>query len=211
MSSPYSAESLAEVPEGDLVRRLLSDRHWRDRILRIHGIPENVNDYPEVLHDELGKQGDIDILVVDPMQPEFATAIQVKRVKVSARTFQTGRPNRLAAMAELHRQTSLLVELGFWQVFSYAFVMVDSREQNQGEYTFDGLTSELRATIASAITTTGLHASAGLIQFELTQPMDDSPLGTGTFFSRSLRMPTVQQQPERVTTWVGRVVAERDA
>ena len=34
----------------------------------------------------------------DPLRPELATAIQVKRVKVSARTFQTGRPNRLAAI-----------------------------------------------------------------------------------------------------------------
>ena len=210
MSSPYNAESLATVPEPELVRRLLADPHWRDRILRIHGIPENVNDYPEVIHDELGKSGDIDILVVDPTRPQFATGVQVKRVKVSAGAFQTGMPNRLTAIAKLHRQASLLVHLGFWQVFSYALVVVDSRELNQGKYAFDGLTRELRATIDGAITTTGLHTNAGFIQFELTQPMDDSPLGTGTFFSKIHRMPTVQPQPDGITTWVARVVAERD-
>jgi len=211
MSHTFSHESLADVAEGDLVRRLLADAHWRSRLLGLHGIPDDANDYPEVLLDDLGKKGDIDILVVNPSRPEFATAVQAKRIKVAAQTFQTGKPNRLVAVAELHRQTNLLVELGFWQVFSYAIVVVDSRTNNQGEYRYDGLTTELRTTINDSLTTEGLHQDAGFIRFELAQPIDHYPLGAGTFSIRLLRAPTLRPQPANVTNWVSRVVAERDA
>jgi hypothetical protein len=211
MSRTFSYESLADVAEGELVRRLLADAHWRSRLLGLHGIPTDGNDYPEVLLDDLGKKGDIDILVVNPSRPEFATAVQAKRIKVAAQTFQTGKPNRLVAVAELHRQTNLLVELGFWQVFSYAIVVVDSRTNNQGEYRYDGLTTELRTTINDSLTTEGLHQDAGFIRFELAQPIDHYPLGAGTFSTRLLRAPTVRPQPANVTKWVSRVVAERDA
>ena len=201
MTGPLSHESLADIPEGDLVHRILSDSHWRSRILRIDGIPE-ASVYREVPLDGLGAQGDIDILVSESAIPECATGIQVKRVKVSANTFQTGKPNRVSALPELHRQANLLVQLGFWQVFSYVLVVVDSRAQNKGAFTFEGLTNELRRTIRNAISSGGLHTHAGLIEFELAQPMDDYPLGTGTFFSRIHRMPTPTPQSEAVTKWL---------
>lgn len=210
MAHTFSHHSLADVPEGELVRRLLADAHWRSRLLGLHGIPTDANDYPEVLLDDLGK-GDVDILVVNPSRPEFATAVQAKRIKVAAQTFQTGKPNGLVAVAELHRQTNLLIELGFWQVLSCAIVAVDSRTNNQGEYRYDGLTTELRTTIDDSLTTEGLHQDAGFIRFELVQPIDHYPLGAGTFSIRLLRAPTVRPQPANVTKWVSRVVAERDA
>ena len=83
MSSPPLQESIAEIPEADLVRRLLADTYWRDRFLNIHGIPDRANTYPEVMLEPLGAMGDIDILAVDPNAPHFATGIQVKRVKVA--------------------------------------------------------------------------------------------------------------------------------
>lgn len=210
-SQTFSHESLAGVPEPKLVRRLLADAHWRSRLLGLHGIPTDANDYPEVLLDDLGKKGDVDILVVNPSRPEFATAIQAKCIKVAAQTFQTGKPNRLVAVAKLHRQTNLLVELGFWQVLCYAIVAVDSRTNNKGEYRYDGLTAELRKTINDSLTTEGLHQDAGFIRFELAQPIDHYPLGAGTFFMRQLRASTVRPQSANVTNWVNRVVAERDA
>lgn len=88
-----SFESITEIPEDQLVERLLADSHWRNqRLLNIYGIPKDVEVYPRVNHDKLGKQGDIDILVVNPNKPEFATAIQVKRIKVVDKTFEKDNP-----------------------------------------------------------------------------------------------------------------------
>ena len=211
MQQPLVHQSLASIPEGDLVKRLLSVPHWRERLLKIYGIPDDSVPHREVLLNSLGKEGDIDILLVSASRPDFTTAIQVKRIKVDARTFISGKPNRLSALSELHRQSNLLVELGFAQVFSYAIVVVDSRAQNNGEYSFEGLTNELRSMIDSVVSTTGLHTDAGFIQFEIAQPIDDVPLGTGTFSGRIHRMATPRSQSVRITEWAGNLVAKVDA
>lgn len=197
-----ASESIAEIPEPELVRRLLADPHWRERFLCIHGIPDEPRALSEVPLTGTRGEGDIDILAVDPSTPEEATAIQVKRIKVSQRTFETGLPNGFPAIKHLQRQSSLLVRLGFWQVFSYAIVVVDSRANNQGVYAFDGLTADLRSRIESALSMEGLHANVGFIQFELCQPIDHEPLSTGTFFAHIRRMPRTQPQPEAITAWV---------
>ena len=196
-------ESLAAIPEGDLVRRLLNDSHWRERILRLHGIPDGVKYFPEVELDGLGAEGDVDILAVDPTTPHLATAVQVKRVRVSEKSFaKDGKPNKLNEISILNRQASLLVELGFWQVFAFVFVVIDSRIRNVGQYAFEGLTSELRAKIERGISTEGLDARAGCIVYEFTQPMEDHPLNTGTFWGHIVRMPICAPQSLAVTKWV---------
>jgi hypothetical protein len=199
--SPY--ESLAAIPEKKLVRRLLADDHWRNRILRLHGIPDGVHYFPEVELKGLNAHGDIDILAVDPTTPHLATAVQVKRVRVSEKSFvEDGKPNKLREISKLNRQASLLVQLGFWQVFAFVFIVVDSRIRNAGQYRFDGLTTALRAIVDQGITTAGLDARAGCIVYEITQPMEDHPLGTGTFFGRIVRMRTCSPQNSNVTSWV---------
>lgn len=205
-------ESLASIPEGDLVRRLLADHHWRERILRIQGIPDEVKYFPELKLDGLGAEGDIDILAVDPRMPNLATAVQVKRVRVSEKSFEIdGRPNKLNEITKLNRQASLLVELGFWQVFAFVFVVVDSRIRNTGQYSFEGLTSELRTKIERGLSIEGLDARAGCIVYEFTQPMEDHPLGTGTFWGHIVRMPTCSPQSLAVTEWVASNVSRSDA
>ena len=102
MQQPLVHQSLASIPEGDLVKRLLSVPHWRERLLKIYGIPDDSVPHREVLLNSLGKEGDIDILLVSASRPDFTTAIQVKRIKVDARTFISGKPNRLSALSELH-------------------------------------------------------------------------------------------------------------
>jgi hypothetical protein len=202
-------QSLAEIPEGELVRRLLGEPHWQERFVGIHGIPDDARAYPEIPLDGLERKGDIDILLVDPSHPEFATVVQVKRIKVKAQTFASGRPNKLDAFDELKQQTNLLVDLGFAQVFSFAIVVVDSRAQNNGEYRFDGLTPALRDMIGSSLSLDGLATRAGVMHYEIVQPIDDPPLTTATSSSRLLRMPQVVSQPDAITAWVARVVEER--
>lgn len=198
-------ESLAMIKEADLVQRLISDPHWRGRLLGVHGIPADATPYPEVPLEALGREGDIDILVVHSSRPDLATAIQVKRIKVQANTFRSGSPNRLSALDELRRQTNVLVELGFAQVFCFAIVVVDSREHNRGEYRFDGLTAALRKTIE------GLSSNAGFVHYELVQPVDDVPLHAGTYSGKVLRLPKVRLQPPAITEWVKCVVRNANA
>ena len=208
---PFTQLSLAAIPEGELVRSLLAAPHWREWLLGLHGIPGAIRPYPEVQLASLGKQGDIDILLVEPGRPASAIAIQVKRAKVTESTFANGKPNKLDAIDELKKQTNLLVELGFSQVLAYVIVVVDSRTRNIDDFRFDGLTPELHKTIESALSTEGLAEQAGLVRFEIVQPMDFAPLTTGSNFIRSIRMPKAQVQPQSLTEWITKLVRERDA
>lgn len=213
MSQEFSCESIADIAEGKLVEKLLADPHYRyQRLLNIYGIPKDTEVYPEVNHNDLGNPGDIDILVVNPVKPEFATAIQVKRIKVVKKTFETNSPpNKLEALKELHWQANKLVDFGFWQVFSYALVVIDSRSNNKGKLCFDGLKNNVRLKLENPLMDSMNHLkdTAGFFCFELTQPMDFLPLTTGTFFSRSFRMPTPRQQPDNLTQWVSGVVTSK--
>ena len=208
---PFTQVSLAAIPEGELVRSLLAAPHWREWLLGLYGIPVAIRPYTEVQLASLGKQGDIDILLVEPGKPTSSIAIQVKRVKVTESTFANGKPNKLDAIDELKTQTNLLVGLGFSQVLAYVIVVVDSRTRNVGDFRFDGLTPELHRTIESALSTKGLAEQAGLVRFEITQPMDLAPLTTGSNFTRSIRMPKAQVQPQFLTEWVTKLMQERDA
>ena len=207
--SDFQHPSLAEIPESELVRALMADPHWRQRVVGIHGIPDDAHIYPEVELDDLGRKGDIDLLLADPCRPDFATVVQIKRIKVKQETFVSGRPNKLDALEELEHQSNLLADLGFAQVYSFVLVVVDSRAQNKGEYRFDGLTPHLRDMIASSLHLSGLRGRVGIVHCELVQPIDHPPLATGTSSVGLVRMPQVISQPEVITAWVARIIANR--
>ena len=96
MEASLRHKSLVDIPEGELVERLMGEPHWRERVVGLHGISSDVGVYLEVpLHGLPGEpKGDIDILLVPPGRPDFSTAVQVKRVKVGKSTFHTGMPGK---------------------------------------------------------------------------------------------------------------------
>ena len=65
-------QSLASIPEDSLVQHLLSDRHWRSRLLGIRGIPDDVLTIQLVLLVGApgGFEGDVDILLCAKNQPK---------------------------------------------------------------------------------------------------------------------------------------------
>lgn len=92
-------------------------------------------------------------------------------------------------------------------------VVIDSRannkrSNNKGDYCFDGLNNNVRLKLENPLMESKniLKDTAGFISFELIQPMDFPPLTTGTFFSKSFRMPTLRQQPDYLTQWVRSVI-----
>jgi len=200
----WAHASLADIPERELVAKLMSDMQWRERLVGIHGIPFNAEFALEVPLDGLphDPKGDIDILLAAPSHPEVSTAVQVKRVKVSGGSFPSGNPNKLGELGMGYRQANLLWEIGFSQVYIFILVVVDSRSINKQLPSYGGLTPDLRAKIENVISTEGLLPSIGLLRYEFVQPMDAAPLSVGTFASGLIRLATEQTQPSDVTNWV---------
>jgi len=157
-------------------------------------------DFPKAL------SGDIDILLVPPDRAELSIAIEVKRVKVAATAFAGGRPNKLKEIAKAYQQANRLAEAGFSQVYCFLLVVVDSRSNNEGRFSYEGLTTSLKQLIDTAISIEGLNDRVGLVHFEFVQPIDDEPLGSGTYGGDMKRLAIPVDQPEEVTAWIARLL-----
>jgi hypothetical protein len=201
--------SIAEIPERELVGRLLADPYWSFRLFNIKGIPKD----PVVRRDVdlTGApgdfKGDVDILLCDPARPDQAVAHQVKRIKFGARLVERGWPNTLQEYEEAVRQANLLARIGFSQVYLYVLMVVDAREHHLGKVSYAGLTTKQRAMIHSRVSTVGLENRVGLFQLEFVQPMDYAPLATATYGGDFRRHAEPVAQPEELTEWVRQQIA----
>jgi len=202
-------KSIANIPEAELIDLLIRDPQWHSRILEIHGIQSGSLVFQRVSLSGLpgGPRGDVDILLIVPGRPDLATAIEIKRIKVSASSLRTQQPNKLRELKRGVQQVNMLAKIGFSQVYFFVFVVVDSREQNAGRISFDGLPAEMRRSIVQVILPSGLEPRVGLIHYEFVQSMDDEPLKTGAFSGDLIRLAEPITQPSEVTAWVHQRIA----
>ena len=197
--------SLADLTESVLLRELMADPSWwQGRIVNVVGFPDVAQYLREVSCTGLPGEplGDIDVLVIPDDAPERSIAIQAKRIKVGPKAFVTGKPNLLGKLPKLRQQANLLAEVGFSQTYCYVFVVVDSRVNNKGEFHYDGLDQNLTERLESIDLLPGLDERVGVMRFEMVQPVDDRPLGAGTFAGRCVRIAKEQAQTPEVTEWV---------
>jgi hypothetical protein len=202
---PLLHDSIADITEGQFITRVLADVHHRESIFNIKGLEldgATVREGVQLHKFRKGLSGDIDILVLPAGHPERATAIQVKRFKVGTKAVRTGRPNGLGEFKKGIKQANRNADLGFFQVYLWVFVLVDTREQNAGRFTYDGVDSLLRSRIHQAISPAGLHPRVGLMNFEWVQPMDRAPLEFGTYGGHLQRLANPADQPADLTEWL---------
>jgi hypothetical protein len=206
--------SLADVPEDELVEVLLSSPYWRSNLFCWEGIPKNAIDRQRVLLNAAPghPQGDADILLCAPGQPERTVAYQVKKVKVGMSQFRFSAPSKLQELKEAVRQANLLADMGFWKVFLYVITVVDSREQNldqisRGEITYAGLSNDLKYKINQAVSNsvTGLNPRVGLAEIDLTQATDNAPFTIDASGAKLHRRATEVPQSEQLTSWISGV------
>jgi hypothetical protein len=209
----FKHASITEIPEALLIKRLMSNTYRRPYLLSIRGIPPQSIPFQRVPLRGLpgGPEGDVDILLCVPDQPGLATAIEVKRIKVGTRALRNRRPNKLTGLRKGVRQANLLAGIGFWQVYLYVFVVVDSREQNAGRITYKGIPTELQASIGRVIPPNGLDSRVGLMYLQFVQPMDYEPLHVGADYCHLVRLAKPAAQSAAVTAWVAQVTAARPA
>jgi hypothetical protein len=214
MSRPSLTQhpSIADVPEKNLVRRIREDWYAWDALINIKGLPDKPTVHLEVPLDGAPGQpkGDIDILLHELGAPALATAIEVKRIKVSTKAFEAGgSPNGRPGFEEGVVQANRRAEMGFHQVYLYVLVVVDARENNlrrhgSGEITYDGLTPDLRTKIRNAISLQSLRPGVGLVVHEFIQSMDNTmSLGdSGGAHRWTLGTAAPDPQPADPTAWI---------
>jgi hypothetical protein len=208
MSAPVLAHiSIADIPEGKLVDRILSDPLWGLEFFQFAGMPSGMMNRQSVsLESAPGNtKGDIDVLFCAPGLPEQAVAYQVKRIKFGINQLRNGTPGKVEEFKKLTRQANLLARMGFWQVYADVVVVVDAREQNAGKVTYQGLSSKMKSLVSSNISTQFLDERVGLGVLEFTQPMDHAPFTVGTHGLHVRRFAKPERQNEELSRWVADV------
>lgn len=207
-------ESLAEIPEDKLVDRIVGDMMWGREFFQFHGMPSGMTNRQCVpLQTAPGNpKGDIDVLFSAPRLPEQAVAYQTKRIKCGINQLRNGTFGKLEEFKKLAQQANLLAQIGFWQVYACAIVVVDAREQNaeegkSGKLVFHGLSSELRSRLETAVSsaTQLFDAQVGFGLMEFVQTMDAAPLTVGTHGLHVRRFAKPATQSEALTAWVADV------
>lgn len=214
---PLAHESLAEIPEDKLVDRIVTDIQWGREFFQYSGMPSGMESRQCVpLQTAPGNpKGDIDVLFSAPSLPEQAVAYQIKRVKCGINQLRNGTFGKLEEFKKLAQQTNLLAQMGFWQVYACAIVVVDAREQNAkeanaGKMTFKGLSSEMRSKVESAVSsaTQLFDARAGFGVMEFVQTMDSAPFTVGTHSLHVRRFAKSAAQGKELTEWVAGVFSK---
>jgi hypothetical protein len=210
-------ESLAEIPEDKLVDRIVTDIIWGREFFQFHGMPSGMMNRQRVsLQTAPGApKGDIDVLFSAPNLPEQSVAYQIKRIKFGINQLRNGTPGKLQEFKKLTQQANLLAQMGFWQVYACAIVVVDAREQNAeeqktGKLTFAGLSSEMRSKVETAVSsaTQFFDARVGFGVMDFTQTMDSAPFTHGTHGLHVRRFSKPAEQSEELTKWVAGIFSK---
>ncbi len=214
---PFVHESLAEIPEDKLVDRIVTDILWGREFFQFYGMPSGMVSRQGVsLNTAPGNpKGDIDVLFCAPDKPEQAVAYQIKRIKLGVNQLRNGTPSKLREFKKLSQQANLLAGMGLWQVYADAIVVVDAREQNAREQnaekvTFQGLSSEMRSKVESAVSfaTQLFDTRVGFGVMEFIQTMDSAPFTVGTHGLHIRRFAKPSPQSEELTKWVAEVFSK---
>jgi len=147
-----------------------------------------------------------------PNQPELATAISVKRIKCRADALGNVRINKLHELTKATDQANRLAEVGFHMVYSFVFVAIDTREQNNAEkISYEGLSAEPEQLVHSVVTVQELTQRVGLYRTDYVQSVDGNPLHSGTFLGCLLRNATPVRQADSLTEWISQVMLREEA
>lgn len=204
-------ESLAELHEDKLVDRIVSDIMWGREFFQFHGMPSGMKNKQCVsLQTAPGApRGDIDVLFSAPNIPEHSVAYQIKRIKLGINQLRNETPGKLQEFKKLSQQANLLAQMGFWQVYAYAIVVVDAREQNaeeekSGKLVFTGLSSELRSRLETALSsaTQLFDTPVGFGEMQFIQTMDSAPFTVGTHSLHIRRFAKPAAQSKALSEWI---------
>ncbi len=127
---------------------------------------------PRTLWKDARGPGDIDVLAIDPARPEYALAIEVKRVKMPASSYWTSMPNKLEGIDKGREQVERLRQIGFHRNYLLIAVVADGRERADVNFASRGPTPELIKAVRGKLHSLEFHPDVGVVVVEVTQPVD---------------------------------------
>jgi len=173
-SNKKNVESVKTPPEAWIVRWLLSYGEPRNLLLSHLSPAEPPCVFAEVkepvVQNPQKKPGDIDILFYPTGLPQQSTAVECKRVKVTAHGEDKDTVNKIENIGIGVKQANGLAEMGFYRCFLAVIVVVDGRERREYNVLSRSMSDPTFQRIYEFPLREDLHPDVGIVFVEIIQP-----------------------------------------
>lgn len=188
-------KSILDLKESEVAKFIVE--HFGSEVLKELGINTKVKIIYEA--KEINKNGDLDILIVDPLAANETILLECKRIKVKIEEDQSERVNKLNNLKVLVGQVNDRIKRGFYKVYLTVLIVCDGRNKIANNILFNHASSHTLESIYTHPYLDKLDPKAGILSLEPSQlTSKDFKLQSGCAIYE-MRKPTSQQQPEDLT------------
>jgi len=160
-----------------------------------------INTKMEIFYEVKGiiENGDLDILMIDPLEPQEAIVFECKRIKVKIEENQNQKVNKQNDLKKLVQQVNDRIKRGFNRVYLTIIIVCDGRDKIANNIFFNNPSSETLKLIYESDHFKKLDKKAGMLSLEpsqLTSKDYNKQAGIGI---NEIRKPMPQEQPKELT------------
>ena len=198
----YKHENILDVKEPDLVPFVLNN--FGTSLFNSLKIPLTYKPFHNI-GKPLIDEGDLDLLLVNPEQPQFTYELEFKRIKIKY-DIQLGETiNKLKDLEIGIKQVKKRLEIGFHKCYFVILSVFYGEEKEANNIFFKKASSKTLDLIYDSKYLKQLDKRAGIVGLEITQPTSknfNEQCGMPTYI---LRSPSPQIQPLALTDTIDKL------
>jgi hypothetical protein len=188
-------KSILDLKESEVANFIVE--HFGYDLFNVLAIDSKV----EIIYEAEGiiENGDLDIIIIDPLASHEIVLLECKRIKVEIREDQTEKVNKVKDLKELVGQVNDRIKRGFHKVYLTVFIVCDSRHKIANNILFNHTSSKTLESIYTHPYLDKLDPKAGILFVEpsqLTAKDYNLQAGCGIY---EMRKPIPQQQNDELT------------
>ena len=168
---------VTEKTESEIVSWLFGEHYIREHLFKKFKIEKPVyrlNTRQPIIENTNVKPGDIDILICGAEKPQYAIAIECKRVKVEVNTIDNDKINKINDIIEGIKQANSLHKMGFHNTYLGIIVEIDGRNKVSCNTISRGFSNNTYIRIYNFPQRERLKKEVGIIFIEIIQPTENS-------------------------------------
>lgn len=188
-------ESILNLNESEVAKFIVE--HFGYDLFKVLGINTRVKIFYEA--EGIIENGDLDILIVDPINPHETILLECKKIKVKIDEDQSEKVNKVEDLYELVGQVNDRIKRGFHKVYLTVLIVCDARNKIANNILFNHASTKTLESIYTHPYLDKLDSKAGILFLEpsqLTAKDYNRQSGCGI---KEMRKPTTQQQPQNLT------------
>ena len=202
----YKEHNILNVTEPDIVPFIL--KNFGYSLFTSLNIPLTYKPFPNV-EKPLIDEGDLDLLLVNPMQPHFTYELEFKRIKIKY-DFKLGETiNKLNDLEKAVKQVKKRLEIGFHKCYLVIVSVFYGEDKEANNIFFKKASSKTLDLIYDSDYIKQLDNRAGIVGLEVTQPTSknfNEQCGMPIYV---MRQPLPQIQPLALTDLIEKLFCKR--